>query len=166
MGVTLTKKSQAHSKFGRYHTMIWPPRTTFHWHTLVLIFHNFHNCTLNCMHETWIHTNFECVFPEWMGVTLTKEYQAHSKFDDLAAENCFSLTHTRFDFLIFHVAIHCCYNAGRNSLRRDHISVGWWSLLRPCWRQLVVTWFSMIQITKPLLQIHTSCITTDMGKMV
>ena len=35
--------------------------------------HNFHNCTLNCMHETscvWIHTTFECVFPEWMGVTL------------------------------------------------------------------------------------------------
>ena len=73
MGVTLTKKYQAHSKFGRYHTMIWPPRTTFHWHTLVFIFHNFHNCTLNCMHETscvWIHTTFECVFPEWMGVTL------------------------------------------------------------------------------------------------
>ena len=37
MGVTLTKKYQAHSKFGRYHTMIWPPRTTFHWHTLVLM---------------------------------------------------------------------------------------------------------------------------------
>ena len=37
--------------------------------------------------------------------------------------NYISLTHTSFDFLIFHVVIHCCYNDGRSSLRRDHISV-------------------------------------------
>ena len=30
----------------------------------------------------------------------------------------------------------------------------------------MVTWFSMIPIKRTLLQIHTSCITTDMGKMV
>ena len=94
---------------------------------------------------------------------LAKEYQAHS-YNDLATKNYFSFTHTSFDFLIFHVAIHCCYNAGRNSLRRDLISVSWLSLLPPCWRQLVGTWFSMIQIKKTLLQIHIFYITTNLSK--